>query len=221
MPDHTPRALFVRALDDLQSEIVGLASIIPEAVAGAVEALLAADHDQAATVAAGHARIAVATVACEARAYELMVRQQPTAGDLRLVTTLVRMAHEIERSSKLVHHVAEFAARPTTVVLDATVRGLLARMGDEARRLYVGAIDSYLGRDLAGAAALDVWDDRMDDLHRQLLAELFRAVLPLETTLELALVGRYIERVADHAVLIGERVRYLVTGELSPPVVSG
>ncbi len=219
--DFHPRAAFDLALDDLQSEIVGLASLVPEAMAAAIEALLGADHELAATVVGGHPRIATAALGCEARAYELMARQQPTARDLRLVTTLVRLAHEIERSSKLVRHVAEFAARPTTMVQGPRVRGLLDRMGEDACRLYQGAISAYVDRDLAQAEALDVWDDRMDELHRQLLTELFRSELPLETTLELALIGRYIERVADHAVLIGDRVRYLITGQLAPPVAPG
>jgi len=216
-----PRAVFVQALDDLQSEVVAVASVVPEAITAAVEALLGADHELARSVMDGHAAVAEATLRCEARAYEIMARQQPTAGDLRLVTTLVRLAHEVERSSKLVRHVAEFAARPAAAVRSPRVRGLLARMGDEARRLYFGAIDAYVERDLAQAQALDIWDDRMDELHRQLLAELFGSELGLEATLELALVGRCIERVADHAVLIGDRVRYLVTGQLAPPVAPG
>ncbi|MEO6121513.1 MAG: PhoU domain-containing protein [Acidimicrobiales bacterium] len=219
--DSHPRATFVQALDDLQAEVVGLASVVPDAMGSAVEALLGADHDLARAVVDGHSRLAEATLRCETRAYGLMARQQPTAGDLRLVTTLVRLTHEVERSSKLVRHVAEFAARPAAVVQSPRVRGLLARMGDEARRLYLGAIDSYVARDLAGAEALGVWDDRMDELNRQLLAELFSSDLGLQTTLELALIGRYIERVADHAVIIGDRVRYLVTGQLAPPVAHG
>ncbi|MGH9181345.1 MAG: phosphate signaling complex PhoU family protein [Acidimicrobiales bacterium] len=216
-----PRAAFDQALDDLQSEIVTVASAVPEAMAAAVEALLGSDHDQARSVVDSHPAAAETALRCEAHAYELMARQQPTAGDLRLLTTLVRLAHEIERSSKLVRHVADFATRPTTAIRSPKVRGLLSRMGDEAGRLYQGAIDAYVDRDLAGAEALEVWDDRMDELHRQLLAELFVAELGLEMTLELALIGRYIERVADHAVIIGDRVRYLMTGQLSPPVAPG
>ena len=216
-----PRRLFVQALDELQCEVVQVASVVPEALAAAMEALLGADHELARTVAGGHRPVAEATRRCEAAAYELLARQQPIAGDLRRVTTVVRLAHEVERSSKLVRHVAGFGTRPTAVVGSPRVRGLLARMGDEARRLYVGAIDAYVERDLARAEALDVWDDRMDELHRQLLAELFTAGLPLKTTLALALVGRYVERVADHAVAIGDRVRYLVTGQLAPPVAPG
>lgn len=207
------RTAFDRELSDLDEEVVWLAAQVAEALGATAEALAALDHDVAARVVAGNAAIDTATRACEARAYEVLARQQPTAGDLRLLVTAVRLTHELERSAKLVKHVAAFAASPHGP-LPPRIGRLLGRMAEEAHRLFQGAIDAYVGRDVAQAEALDVWDDRLDELHRQLLSELFGAHQGLATTLELALVGRYLERVADHAVIIGERVRYLVNGEL-------
>lgn len=207
------RTAFDRELAELDTEVVWLAAQVSEALGATSEALVGADHDVAAGVVSAHAQIDAATRRCEARAYEVLARQQPAAGDLRLLVTIVRLTHELERSAKLVKHVAAFAARPHGP-LPPKIGGLLGRMAVEAHRLFQGAIEAYVARDVAQAEALDVWDDRLDDLHRRLLAELFTAPQSLATTLELALVGRYLERVADHAVIIGERVRYLVTGEL-------
>lgn len=207
------RTAFDRELAELDSEIVWLAAQVCEALGATAEALVAADHDVATAVVHFHAQIDAATRRCEARAYEVLARQQPAASDLRLLVTVVRLTHELERSAKLVKHVAAFAARPQSP-FPPRVSGLLGRMAEEAHRLFEGAIEAYVARDVAQAEALDVWDDRLDELHRRLLAELFTAPQDLATTLELALVGRYLERVADHAVIIGERVRYLVTGEL-------
>lgn len=211
-----PQSSFEQALEDLQADIVSLAALVPEAMAAAVQSLLDGDRILAQAVCDGHAGLADAVARNESHAYELMVRHQPAAGDLRLLMTVVRMGREIERSSKLVRHVAEFAMRRLTSVLSPRVRGLIERMGDEARRLFLGAIDAYVDRDLSRAEALDIWDDRLDELHREFLAELFTSPPPLPTLIELVLVGRYIERVADHAVIIGERVHYLVTGEIPP-----
>lgn len=207
------RTAFDRELADLDAEVVWLSAQVCEALGATAEALVAADHDLAIGVVDAHAEIDAATRRCEARAYEVLARQQPAAGDLRFLLTVVRLTHELERSAKLVKHVAAYAARPHTP-LPPRVGGLLGRMAEEAHRLFQGAIEAYVARDVDQAEALDVWDDRLDDLHRRLLAELFSSSQGLATTLDLALVGRYLERVADHAVLIGERVRYLVTGAL-------
>lgn len=207
------RSSFDRDLAGLDSDIVCTAVLVVEAVAAAAEALSSGDHDLAGKVVRDHAGIDQATRRCEARAYEILARQQPAAGDMRFILTVVRLSHELERSAKLVKHVAAFAARPHGA-LAPRLSGLVARMAEEACRLFQGAIEAYADRDVDRAEALDVWDDRMDDLHRQLLAELFTAPQSLATTLELVLVGRYLERIADHAVLIGERVRYLVRAEL-------
>lgn len=207
------RKSFDRRLEELDTEVLCAAARVLEAIATAAEALATADHALAQKVVHDHAGIDAATRACEARAYEALARQQPAAGDLRFVLTVVRLAHELERSAKLVKHVATFAGRPHGS-LSPRLSGLVARMGEEACRLFQGAIEAFAERDVERAEALDVWDDRMDALHRQLLSELFVAPPSLPTTLELVLVGRYLERIADHAVIIGQRVRYMVRGEL-------
>ena len=207
------RTAFDRELTELDEEVVLLAARVSEALGAAAEALAVGLHDVASEVVDAHGSIDAAIRRCEARAFEVLARQQPAAGDLRFLVTVIRVTHELERSAKLVRHVAVFAARPHAP-LPPRIGSLLGRMADEAHRLFQGAIEAYMGRDVARAEALDVWDDRLDELLRSLLAELFADPQRLAVTIELALVARYLERVADHAVLIGARVRYLVTGEL-------
>ncbi|HEX2701352.1 MAG TPA: phosphate signaling complex protein PhoU [Acidimicrobiales bacterium] len=207
------RTAFDRELAELDSQVVLLAAEVCEALGATAEALSTGEHDVAADVVDRHQTLDAGTRRCESRAFEVLARQQPAAGDLRLLVTVIRLTHELERSAKLVKHVAAFAARPRSP-LPVRVGALIGRMAREAHQLFQGAIEAYVSRDVAQAEALDVWDDRLDDLHRRLLGELFAEPLALATTIELVLVGRYFERVADHAVLVGERVRYLVTGEL-------
>lgn len=207
------RTAFDKELSGLDDDVVWLAARVAEALGTTADALAGGGRNEAMRVLDGHAAIDATTRVCESRAYEVLARQQPAAGDLRLLVTIVRLTHELERSAKLVKHVAAFAASPRAP-LPPRIGRLLGRMAEEAHRLFRGAIEAYVARDVAQAEALDVWDDRLDELHRQLLAELFSTPQDLAVTLELALVGRYLERIADHAVLIGKRVRYLVTGEL-------
>ncbi|MGH9152938.1 MAG: phosphate signaling complex protein PhoU [Acidimicrobiales bacterium] len=212
MPEPT-RTAFDRELADLDADVACLAAQVGEALGAAAEALVTGDHGVATKVVDDHAAVDGEIRRCEARAFEVLARQQPAAGDLRFLVTVVRLTHELERSGKLVRHVASFASRPRAP-LPSRLAGLLGRMAEEAHQLFQGAVEAYGRRDVASAEALDVWDDRLDELHRRFLAELFRTPPDLATTIDVVLVGRYLERVADHAVTIGHRIRYLVMGEL-------
>ena len=88
-------------------------------------------------------------------------------------------------------------------------------MADEAVRLYGLAMDAYADGDAGLAGALDDMDDRLDELHQeyiQAILELHADARDVRAAVQLALIGRYYERIGDHAVNIGERVRYMVTG---------
>jgi phosphate transport system protein len=101
---------------------------------------------------------------------------------------------------------------------DPKVRGLIERMSEEATRLFRLAIDAYAEGNAALAAALDDMDDRLDTLHKDYIQAIFESHraegLDLQAGVQLALIGRYYERIGDHAVNISRRVRYMVTGWL-------
>jgi phosphate transport system protein len=116
----------------------------------------------------------------------------------------------------LAHHVAKVARRrhPAHAV-PAELVGVFREMGAVALRLAQGAGAVLAEPDAANAARLDIDDDTMDALHRRLfLAMLGDWEHPVEATVDVALLGRYYERFADHAVAIAETVIYLVTGDL-------
>jgi phosphate transport system protein len=104
------------------------------------------------------------------------------------------------------------------VQLAPRIRRLVERMGHQAGLQLRLAVEAFAEQDTARGLALDDMDDVMDDLQR----ELFRTIFALgesdesglQQSVQIALVGRYYERVADHAVNIGQRVAYMVTGEI-------
>ena len=99
--------------------------------------------------------------------------------------------------------------------LGPQIRGIIEQMGIEAAFLIRTAIDSYVDADTSLAAALDDIDDRLDEIHAEYVGAIFEAQnngeLQVQPAVQLALVGRYYERIGDHAVEIGDRVQYMVT----------
>jgi phosphate transport system protein len=132
------------------------------------------------------------------------------------------MVTELERAGDLALHIAKVARmRYPTSAVPPELRATVREMGQVAERIIAKAGSVIAGRDVGRAVELEADDDVMDALHRQLFTELLSETWPygVETAVDIALLGRYYERFADHAVSVARRVVYLVTGEL-PETVS-
>ncbi len=212
------RLEFHSELTAIRSEIARLGAMVRETIPHGTEALLTSDLGEAKAVIDGDDPIDALTLDIEERCYRLLALQQPMARDLRAIVTAIRLASEIERSGDLMVNVAKASRRLYRTDFDPRLRGLIARMGSEAARLFQISLDAYVDGDADVGAALDDMDDGLDSLHRQFIKAIFESHetknLDLESGVQLALVGRYYERIGDHAVNIGERVLYMVTGWL-------
>jgi phosphate transport system protein len=205
-------------LDDLRIDVVRLGLMATDAIAAGTDAFLEADLTRAERVINSDAAIDELTHSIEVRCYETLARQQPMASDLRMVVAVLRTIHEIERTGDLMVNVAKTTRRLYPVELPDPIRRLVEQMGNQAGLQLRTAIEAFAESDCARAMALEDMDDVMDDLQRELFRTIFalgRAdEAGLQQMVQIALVGRYFERMADHAVNIGERVNYMVTGEI-------
>jgi phosphate transport system protein len=212
------RRTFHQQLDDIQRDIVRLAALTTEAIPRGTEVLLSGDLREADELITGDDVLDALSLDVEERCYQLLALQQPMAGDLRAIVTAIRLVSEIERSADLVVNVAKGARRMYGQELSPTLRGYVERMSEQALRLYRHAVDAYVERDASLAAAIDDMDDDLDQVHADFIQAIFRCHadgdIDLPAAVQLALIGRYYERIGDHAVNIGERVRYMVTGWL-------
>ncbi|MGH9286062.1 MAG: phosphate signaling complex PhoU family protein, partial [Acidimicrobiales bacterium] len=99
--------------------------------------------------------------------------------------------------------------------LDPRVRGLIDRMREQAGHQLRVALDAFADRDVARAAALTDMDDEMDDLQKSLFQAIFATdEVAVQRAVQVALIGRYFERVGDHAANVADRVEYMVMGRL-------
>jgi phosphate transport system protein len=135
---------------------------------------------------------------------------------------VLRVIHEIERCGDLMVNVAKATRRLFPHSLDPKIRGLLERMGAQAGNQLRLSIAAFREGDVSQAEALADMDDTMDDLQKTLFRAIFAAgaadEADLQAAVQVALVGRYYERIADHAVNVSQRVRFMVIGTFrSPP----
>ena len=102
--------------------------------------------------------------------------------------------------------------------LDPKLRGIIQRMSDQAHHEYKAVIEAYIANDEVAAAAIPDMDEYLDDLHRQLIQQIFEShaagSIDLQVAVQMAMVARFYERLGDHAVNISQRVLYITTGWL-------
>jgi len=213
------RKVFHEELDQVHADAVRLAALASEAIQAGTGALLDFDLAAAQKVVDGDKVLDDLTHSIEERTYLLLARQQPMAVDLRTLVTTLRVIHELERIGDLMVNVAKGARRLYPGPLDPALRGIITRMRDQATAQLQLASDTFAERDPARAAALEDMDDVMDDLQKELYRAIFRSAAhgeaEVQRAVQVALLGRYFERIADHAVNIGDRVTYMVTGSFS------
>jgi phosphate transport system protein len=212
------RDAYYEQLDSIVDDLVALTDTVRRAVAASTNALLDADARLAEVVIAGDAKVDEETEAIEERALLLLATQQPVATDLRQLVATLRMLNDLQRMGDLSVHVAKVARMrfPDPAVppqLHPTIRAM-AKVADS---MIDAAARIVANRDVVAAARLEDEDDEMDRLRK----DLFRTLLSdtwahgVEPAIDLALLGRYYERIGDHAVSMARRVVYLVTGELT------
>jgi phosphate transport system protein len=211
------REEFQADLNEVSRLLVTMAEAVRAALRKATTALLTADLKAADTVIERDLEIDAIYRQVETKVADTIARQAPVASDLRMVITALHISADLERMGDLAEHVAKTAKRrhPSPAV-PAELRPVFRQMADVADRM-ADKITDLLGKpDAELAAGLETDDDAMDDLERELFKVLLDDDWPYgaETAIDGALLGRFYERYADHAVNVGEHLVYRITGEL-------
>jgi phosphate transport system protein len=209
------RVAFHRNLDEIDHSVGRLFVLVSEALAASTECLLTDNRTTAEALVEGDDAIDRLAEEVELLAERQLSLQNPMGRDLRYLLSIVRMVPELERSADLAEHIAARAASGLTPMLTPRLRGLVEQMGRVAVRMWREVTEAFADRDPGAAARLTAADDELDTLHEYLTAELVSGSVGVSVALEMALVGRFYERLGDHAVHVAERIRFLA-GELGP-----
>lgn len=211
------RTAYHEQLSALRAQIGEMCGLAADAMEYATRALMDADLSLAEQVIADHERIEVLNGRAEEAALKLLALQQPVAGELRTIVGTIHVSADIERMGALAVHIASICRlRHPDCALPDDVRASFAEMGARAVQLARTAQEVLLSRDPDKAGRLRDEDDAVDAEHRHLFTLLIDHKWQdgVGSAVDVALLGRYYERFADHAVEIGRRVVFEATGGL-------
>jgi phosphate transport system protein len=199
--------------------LVVMAEAVRAAMSRANDALLKADPTDAEQVIDRDAEIDALSRIVEDKVYDVVARQAPVASDLRVVLTALHVGGDLERMGDLAEHVAKAVLRRhPAAVIPPELTEVVERMGEVADLMAGKIARALTDLDAVAAAQLERDDDAMDELHQQLFKIVLGKDWPhgVEAAVDAALLGRFYERYADHAVNVGKHVVFLVTGENAP-----
>ncbi len=207
-------------LAEVSRTLVAMGSAVRVAMQRATRALLTADQADAEEVIARDAETDALYRIVEDKVHSLLARQAPVASDLRVVMTALHVGGDLERMGDLAAHVAKTALRrcpaPAVPATPHELGEVVAHMGEVADRIAAKITTALSTSDIVTATQLDRDDDEMDELHRRLYEIVLDKSWPhgVQEAIDCALLARWYERYADHAVNVGRRVIFLVTGSL-------
>jgi phosphate transport system protein len=208
------RHRFAESLEEVKTGMLELGGLVLENTRRMGEALLENRLDLARAVMTGDEEIDARYAALEFRVFEIMARQQPVAGDLRFLVSATRILYEIERSGDLAVNGAKGLLRRDGYTMPPHIHSLVARLARASSDLFADGLEALRSLDPAAATVIDHADDAVDAV----VGELYRAIsknsenIGFDLAIELSRIGRYLERIGDHAVNIAEHVAFIVTG---------
>jgi len=214
--EHTEiRHRFEQQLEDIHEGLVRMASLVLENTKRAGEALLDNRLDLVEGVFIADQEVDALYAHLEEEVFGVLARQQPVAKDLRFLVSATRILYELERSGDLAVNCAKGLRRSDGFTMSSNLRSTLSRLLDDATTLFGEGIDALADMDATAGSRLDAQDDRVDESCGDFYRELARESddIGLAGAIELSRIGRYLERIADHAVNMAETITYTVTGQ--------
>jgi phosphate transport system protein len=201
----------------LKTRLLEMSERAESLVESSIESLLERDRDKAEAVIAGDRELDRMEVEVEELAISLLALQQPMARDLRFLVGAIKVSSDVERIGDHAVNIAQCTVRLVDQRSVAPPTPALADMARRARRMLSDALDAFIRADGVLGRAIGKADDEVDAFHegifRVLLTHMMSDARTINASLELLLVSRNLERVADLATNIGENAVYVAEGK--------
>ncbi len=218
-----PRKEFDRDLRELQDELLGLGGMVEKAIDKSLDALKNRDMALAEEVVREDDIIDERRFDLEEKCIDLIATQQPLAGDLRILVTVLHVAVELERMGDYAEGIAKISIAmgdepPLKPLID------IPRMADRSMDMLRRSLDAFVNRDIDASHQICDDDDEVDELYEQVYHELLTYMMAdpgaIRRATYLLWVAHDLERIADRTTNIAERVIFMVTGRLTETGVS-
>lgn len=209
------RFSFEKALEELEFSLIKMGTYVEESIDSAITALVNQDSDLAAKVLEDDDIIDDMENNLEKMCVTLIARQQPIAKDLREITAVLKIITDLER---IADHSADISELTISMGKTKFIKPLIdiPQMAAMAKKMTDMAINSYIKKDYDLAREVCASDDYVDELFTRVKTDL--AVImkshpeSIDHIINLIMIAKYLERMADHATNIGEWVAYAITG---------
>ena len=216
------RKTFHQRLEEITDEVLVMGSLVQDAVHNSIEALMRMDPELAEKVIKEDERVNEHDISIEEKCIILQAEHQPVAVDLRFIHSISIIIKHLERIGDLAVNIGKIVKRLSSKEeksnIDKEVMGLLVEMGNLVKPELSGALEAFKNRDAKLAAKLGKSDDAVDEIQEMVFKKLFttnKGEEDIKFVTNIALASRYLERIGDQSVNIGDRVLYFLTGDYS------
>jgi phosphate transport system protein len=216
------RRTFHQKLKEITEDVLAMGSLVQDAVHNSIEALLRMDPQLAEKIIEDDERVNEYDVSIEEKCIVLQAEHQPVAVDLRFLHSVGIIIKHIERIGDLAVNIAKIVRRLSREEekkhLDKDIIDLLVEMGNLVKPELARALEAFKNRDAKIASKLGKSDDAVDEIQKIIFKKLFttqKGEEDIKFVTNIALASRYLERIGDQSVNIGERVLYFLTGDYS------
>ena len=210
------RSYFDDELDILNNELIKMGSLVENSIQGAVNSLLSKDRELAKNIIEQDDQIDALEKSIENRCMQLLLRQHPVAGDLRLISSILKMITDLERIGDQAEDIAEISL---LLADEKLIKELthIPQMGEATIKMLNNSIDAFVNRNKELAYEVIAFDDVVDDLFDTIKDELIelinKDINTGEQAINLIMIAKYLERIGDHAQNVAEWVLYAIIGD--------
>ncbi|ABR50691.1 phosphate uptake regulator, PhoU [Alkaliphilus metalliredigens QYMF] len=210
------RSQFESQLKDLNVKLLKMGAMVQEIIEVSVQALAKQDLETAKTICVMDDEIDELELQIENECMRLLALQQPMAKDLRVIGTIMKIITDLERMGD---HAVNIAKVTLEIGNEPLIKPLIdiPRMARLSEKMVNKSLDSFMKADIQLAEEVAHDDEAVDQIYEAIYTEIIEMMIEdpkvVKQATNLLFVGRYLERIADHATNIGERVIYMVTGE--------
>ena len=214
----SPRIIFEQELENLKQKVTDMAERAELSYDRLIVAIRGNDRETLKQLLDNDRQMLDMQRSIEAKCLTLLTKQQPVARDLRLVSSALKVVTDIERVGDHVSDIAELYLRMGNIYADGSYERLLDEMMEEAKSMLLEGVEAFVNGDEEMAKRVIDHDDMVDAQFNQMKEMMMQAIcnqdLDADKVVDYLMVAKYLEKIGDHAVAIGEWAVFLVTGDM-------